>query len=268
MSYIKKKGNNTNINSNTVSDYNNQTMNNNDINNDTQTSYISPSILTIPPEIFAEISINLSPIDLISLSQVCNHLRSLLCSTSSQTTQAIWRASRLLFMPRLQMAPPDGMDEKSYIELNMLERGCQFCGHPDDTVKVIWVFRVRTCGVCLDGRTARYFDLAVKEDIPDHILAILPYTGNHADRLYWRDNVISAMQEYEKLTTEEDRHNWLVKKKLANVNRMSDATVREDALIEQEWNKNWRFIHSRMEIVLRKLQEQLNLLQDLAELSD
>ncbi|CAG8645997.1 8821_t:CDS:2, partial [Ambispora gerdemannii] len=195
----------------------------------------------------------------------CNLLRGLLCSPSSQTTQAIWRASRHLFMPRLQMAPPDGMDEKSYIELNMLERGCQFCGYSGDTVKVIWAFRVRTCKICLDGRTARYLELVTKENIPEIILTSLPYIGYYAERFYWRDSVISATQEYDKLASEEDQHSWLVMKKLENVHRMSDATVREDAILEQEWNKNWRFIHNRMENVLRKLQDQLNLLQDLSE---
>ncbi|RIA89932.1 hypothetical protein C1645_169983 [Glomus cerebriforme] len=117
-------------------------------------SKIPKNLTDIPNEIFVQICANLPPNDLFSLTLVCKKIKGLLCSPTSKDTQAIWRTSRIRFMRFLQSPPPCRMDEKSYIVLKQLEKGCQFC-HEKGFVKVYWEFRVRCCESCLDKYTMR-----------------------------------------------------------------------------------------------------------------
>src|SRR5687768_15996287 len=85
------------------------------------------SIVNLPPEIFAIFCVFLPPVDLLTLTQVCRKFRGYLCASNSFSTQQIWKESRLQFMPKEDMPPPKGMNEKQYVELLMTKRGCQFC---------------------------------------------------------------------------------------------------------------------------------------------
>jgi hypothetical protein len=113
-----------------------------------------PTLTSIPYDIFVQICNNLPPSDLLSLMLVCQEFKRLLCDPNSPQTQAIWRNSRTKFMRFLQSPPPSGMDEKSYIVLKQLGKGCQFC-HKMDFIKVYWEFRVRCCEQCLENYTMR-----------------------------------------------------------------------------------------------------------------
>ncbi|CAG8460769.1 5185_t:CDS:2 [Rhizophagus irregularis] len=119
-----------------------------------ETSISKKNLTDIPNEIFVQICANLPPSDLFSLTLVCKKLKGLLCSPGSKETQAIWRNSRMRFMRFLQSPPPHNMDEKSYIVLKQLDKGCQFCNEKG-YVKVYWEFRVRCCDLCLDDHTMR-----------------------------------------------------------------------------------------------------------------
>ncbi|KAG9285693.1 hypothetical protein G9A89_002260 [Geosiphon pyriformis] len=157
------------------------------------------------------------------------------------------------------------MNEKSYIRLNALEDGCQFCRiqHPV-LIKVYWAFRVRACKTCITVRTKGHNELLNIDKIPEYILNSLPYIGPYSTRLYWRSEVKSVWQEYSRLKCEEDKHDWLVEKKLDTSHRMTETTLREDTAMEQEWNKSWDFVHNRLRDVLRRLNEQLRLVEELA----
>jgi hypothetical protein len=115
---------------------------------------VNNSLTTIPNELFVQICANLPPSDLLSLTLVCKKFRDLLCSPNSTETQAIWRTSRMRFMKFLQLPPPRGMDEKNYIVLKQLEKGCQFC-RKTNFVRVYWEFRVRCCDSCLENNIMR-----------------------------------------------------------------------------------------------------------------
>lgn len=131
---------------------------NDDLQHQTRLTLETPiskkNLTDIPNEIFVQICANLPPSDLFSLTLVCKKLKGLLCSPGSKETQAIWRNSRMRFMRFLQSPPPHNMDEKSYIVLKQLDKGCQFCNEKG-YVKVYWEFRVRCCDLCLDEFTMR-----------------------------------------------------------------------------------------------------------------
>ena len=110
--------------------------------------------LSIPPEIFVKICEHLRPIDLYSLSRVCRRYHQFLCTKESSITQDVWKLSRISFMPTL-LAPPDGMDEHTYVNMILLEAGCQFCSRKVMPT-VHWTFRVRCCQKCLVKKTLRY----------------------------------------------------------------------------------------------------------------
>ena len=106
---------------------------------------------TLPPELFTKICAYLSPLDLLTLSQVCRKFREYLCAPNSFNTQQIWKESRLRFMPEEDMPPPEGMSEEKYVGLLMTERGCQFCKVKE--CEIFWQFEVRCCWDCLKNET-------------------------------------------------------------------------------------------------------------------
>ena len=105
------------------------------------------SITKFPVELFIEICWFLPPDDLFSLSQVCRKFRGYLCTENSSQTQLIWKNSRLQFIPERRKSPPEGMNEKKYVELLMENRGCQICKR-SKKCKIYWVFEVRCCEAC------------------------------------------------------------------------------------------------------------------------
>ena len=49
------------------------------------------------------------------------------------------------------MPPPEGMSEEKYVELLMMEQGCQFC--KVKKCRIYWQFGVRCCWDCLKNNT-------------------------------------------------------------------------------------------------------------------
>ncbi|RIA99421.1 hypothetical protein C1645_357053 [Glomus cerebriforme] len=110
---------------------------------------ISVVITNFPPELFIEFCKLLSPDDLFRLSQVCRKFRNYLYAPNSSTTQQIWKNSRIKFMPEETMPPPEGMIEKTYVELLMINRGCQICNKRNKECKIYWGIEIRCCNDCL-----------------------------------------------------------------------------------------------------------------------
>jgi hypothetical protein len=110
------------------------------------------SIISFPPEIFAKFCTFLPPADLLSLSQVCHKFHGYLHAPKSFSTQQIWKTSRLQFMAKEDMPPPEGMSEEKYVELLMRERGCQFCKWSNHS-EIYWEFGVRCCFLCFIRKT-------------------------------------------------------------------------------------------------------------------
>src|SRR3954471_12930195 len=95
--------------------------------------------MNISPELFIEICSFLPPADLFTLSQVCRKFRGYLCAPNSFSTQKIWKESRLQFMLKEDMPPPEGMSEEKYVVLLMTERGCQICNR-SKKCRIYWEF--------------------------------------------------------------------------------------------------------------------------------
>uniref|UniRef100_A0A1D1Y2Q2 Tyrosinase n=1 Tax=Anthurium amnicola TaxID=1678845 RepID=A0A1D1Y2Q2_9ARAE len=182
-----------------------------------ETSISKKNLTDIPNEIFVQICANLHPNDLFSLTLVCKKLKGLLCSPGSKDTQAIWRTSRMAFMEFLRAPPPFKMDEKSYIVLKQLEKGCQFC-REKNFVKVYWEFRVRCCELCLDENTMSRDKLFIDHCIPSEIFRTLPHIFRDASHYYWKKDVTNATYEFYNLRNEE-KQDW-VEQNEEIVNRM------------------------------------------------
>ncbi|CAB5362964.1 unnamed protein product [Rhizophagus irregularis] len=67
----------------------------------------------------------LPPSDLFILSQVCRKFYGYLCVPTSSTTQQIWKESYSRYIPKENIPQPKGMKTTKYVELLMMERGCQ-----------------------------------------------------------------------------------------------------------------------------------------------
>ncbi|CAI2166826.1 9532_t:CDS:2 [Funneliformis geosporum] len=195
--------------------------------------------ITLPPEMFINICQNLPPVDLLSLARACKRFNGFLSAEASMTTQEIWKASREMFLPYLQLPPPDGMTERQYVRL-VLERGCQFCGKTKIR-KVYWEFLVRCCEVCLKKKTLRKED--IKQDYflnekADDVLAGLAYipswhrrawdrgTKNRPSSLYWTKDFLAANEEYQKVP-HTLRIEWIRKKREEGDAKMKEAVKRK-----------------------------------------
>ncbi|PKC62671.1 hypothetical protein RhiirA1_443777 [Rhizophagus irregularis] len=123
----------------------------------------------IPPEIFAKFCTFLSPNDLFNLSQVCRKFRGYLYAPNSFSTQQIWKISRLQFMPKEDMPPPEGMSEEKYVRLLITERGCQICKKTKEC-KIYWEFEVRCCEKCFLKKTSSSLSQPLPSDPPSQPL--------------------------------------------------------------------------------------------------
>src|SRR5688572_8707801 len=122
---------------------------------------MTPKFVNLPPELFAKFCSFLSPADLFTLSQVCRKFRGYLCAPNSFATQQIWKESRLEFMPKEDMPPPEGMSEEKYAVLLMAERGCQICKQTKEC-KIYWEFTIRCCKKCFYKSAIRYIFTSFK----------------------------------------------------------------------------------------------------------
>ncbi|CAG8493509.1 6517_t:CDS:2 [Dentiscutata heterogama] len=143
-----------------------KTHTNNTTTHTTSTPTNSLTTTIIPPELYIKICEYLTPDDLFSLSQVSKYFRNLLCSTSA-ATQAIWRNSRLRYLiyPRCP-APPDGMDERQYVIITNLAIRCH------------------------EYRLINHYK------IPKDSLCGLTYTAPCNYKIYWKDDIRTAQENY------------------------------------------------------------------------
>ncbi|CAB4377935.1 unnamed protein product [Rhizophagus irregularis] len=167
------------------------------------------TIINLPPELFAKFCTFLSPADLLSLSQVCRKFRGYLCAPNSSTTQQIWKESRLQFIPKEDMPPPEGMNEEKYVLLLMTERGCQIC-KKNKECKIYWEFEVRCCKSCFTVNTISK-DI-IKTKYSQEFLDIIPYRHHVGffdnEILYWEKQIDLIYSKYCNLP-KENLQSWL-----------------------------------------------------------
>ncbi|CAG8445237.1 14715_t:CDS:2 [Funneliformis caledonium] len=185
----------------------------------------------LPSEIFVEICRFLSPWELDSVSFVCRKFRVLLTCPSSLTTMHIWRTSRksTIFFPQLPL--PEGINERDYCLISMLERGCQFCSDKLDYVRIYWIFRVRSCWACLMIRTKR---ISQRESVPD-FAAGLPFATIREEgmfgyecKAFWKSDFELAEVEFSNIKKSE-RMKWIEEKRANREHLLTDALERDNA---------------------------------------
>ncbi|CAB4467562.1 hypothetical protein RhiirA5_501494 [Rhizophagus irregularis] len=179
-------------------------------NNIKNISKVQSLIISLPPEIFIIICSFLPPNDLCSLSQVCFKFHEYLCTSNSSTTQQIWKESRLKFMPKETMPPPEGMIEKKYVELLIIERGCQICKRKTEC-NIYWGLEVRCCEKCLIKNCITQDKLYMKK-FPREFIDILPYSYFNCEYYYWKKQLDITYPQYCNLL-EENKQCWLDDKK-------------------------------------------------------
>ena len=112
----------------------------------------TPVVITnASPELFIKICSYLPPADLFTLSKVCRKFRGYLFAPNSLATQQIWKESRLQFMSKEDIPPPEGMSEEKYVELLMMEQGCQICKRVKEC-RIYWEFEIRCCEKCFSKK--------------------------------------------------------------------------------------------------------------------
>ncbi|CAG8585847.1 8924_t:CDS:2 [Ambispora gerdemannii] len=201
----------------------------------TSTTLSSFSVVNhLSPEIFVAIVRDLSPADLLNLTFVCKLYREYLCSPNSSMTQEIWRRSRLCYYPSLSLPPPEGMDEKSYLEFARLREDCQLCGRVVNLV-VHWAFRLRCCDRCLKTNIKCEREICDYFCTPEEKRAILqglPYIEIRSERFYWKYQWTLA--EYRYISCHPRKKSlWLDQQKLSTLKIMDDAKSRMQSSITQ-----------------------------------
>jgi len=195
----------------------NENINNNNVNNNNHNGSTFASnrnsvslLLSISDEVFYNICKRLPPNDLFTLASVCKKFKRLLSfgDSNNKFVQETWMISRQRFLKYLQMPPPVGMNEASYIILRQLDKGCQFC-HERGFVRIYWEFRVRCCSFCLDKKTLRHDQLYINYLIPNEVLDILPFINYGASQIYWTDEVFSTYERYKTIVCIDELQKWL-----------------------------------------------------------
>ncbi|GBC23130.2 hypothetical protein GLOIN_2v1868709 [Rhizophagus irregularis DAOM 181602=DAOM 197198] len=198
--------------------------------------------INLPPEIFIEVCSFLSPAELITLSQVCRVFRGYLCAPNSLTTQEIWKKSRLQFIPKEDIPPPKGMSEEKYVQLLMIERGCQVCKRIKEC-KIYWEFAIRCCHKCYSIKTVTRFELT-RINCPTEFISILPYTHVGfivCSKYYWIEQVDLAYYHYYNLSKSKKKI-WLKNRKRifdSIMNYVKQRELREYK--ERSFFRNWFF---------------------------
>ncbi|RIA99424.1 hypothetical protein C1645_857132 [Glomus cerebriforme] len=187
----------------------------------------------IPPELFIDICSFLPPADLLSLSQVCRKFHGYLRAPNSLATQQIWKESRLQFIPNEDLPPPEGMSEEKYVELLMMERGCQICKR-NKKCKIHWVFAVRCCKQCFSNKATCWYTLNLI-NCPLEFVDVMPYTYNAGygtcKRYYWIEQIDHAYSQYYSLS-KKMKKSWLNDKKHIFVSLM-EYSMKRDVLKEK-----------------------------------
>ncbi|PKC70625.1 hypothetical protein RhiirA1_500550, partial [Rhizophagus irregularis] len=188
----------------------------------------------IPTETFINICQFLTPWDLVSISLVCRKFRDYLTCPTSSTTMDVWRISRTntIFFP--QLSPPEGLNERDYCKIVMLEKGCQFCAEKSNDVRIYWIFRVRSCWDCLMERVEY---IPQGQSIPDFTAGLLFETFRMHGmfgpeyKVFWKSDYKLSEIEFSKVK-ESEREKWIEEKNLKCKSLMEDAFKRRK--IDQE----------------------------------
>ncbi|RHZ80931.1 hypothetical protein Glove_130g170 [Diversispora epigaea] len=169
----------------------------------------------IPPEIFIEICLQLSPKDLYTLSTVCKYFRNMLWSTST-TTQTIWESSRTQFLSYPKLPPPFDMTEQEYIWLTILPKNCQLCSKPyKPYLYDIWPSRIIACEVCFRQNTIHTIKDERPRSIPKELFGCIPYTRFFYYEIfiiYWIPDIECTKLEYNSLD-ESQKIDWVKERK-------------------------------------------------------
>ncbi|CAG8704903.1 15950_t:CDS:2 [Racocetra fulgida] len=143
-------------------------------------------LLSLTPEILAEICENLPPQDLYTLTTVCKKLRNFLWATSG-CTQQIWRKSRSLLPVSkfsCSLSPPKGISED--LRNNI----------PEEVLSCLPNIN--------DIKPSNFFE---------NCLVTLPGPGiRDQNPYYWTTDVYKACREYNELNANE-RKKWVEKRK-------------------------------------------------------
>ncbi|KAG9287602.1 hypothetical protein G9A89_019663 [Geosiphon pyriformis] len=187
---------------------------------------------TIPLNLFQEICKFLSGDDLLVLSQVNKAFQKILCNEDeSPLFEAIWKENRLNFLPHLKLPPPPNLNEKVYVNLGRLDRGCQFC-QKSEGVKIHWEFQQKIYGK--DSPEVK----AIRE-----ICKILPhqYSPKSNDKRWWIPDINSAKFELEKLKSKNQFELWKLLRLLNSSDRMIDVAYRSLEADERNFDNEINF---------------------------
>ncbi|CAG8484710.1 11962_t:CDS:2, partial [Ambispora gerdemannii] len=231
-----------------------------------------PTLMNVPPEIFANICEYLEPPELFALSSTCRKYHDYLCSEESGVTQQIWKNSRIMFLPLLTEPPLEGMDQRRYTALLILQRTCQICGKTQYEKPVPF-----------------QLDLA-KEKMPRQILAAVPHmtasphmpstsymlrvedtrcsktyvstinTKIHVlNRLhvYWRPDIIKLVKKCQAMKPK-DRQAWLQQQSTEMTSKMQDFQRRRTAYSQEILRKAEETRQNRLARALESLKNELN----------
>ncbi|CAI2165875.1 4559_t:CDS:2 [Funneliformis geosporum] len=178
---------------------------------------------TLPNEILIEICRYLSPSDLYNLTLVCKRFRNLLWNKTNESTQLIWRISRLNFIPHLKLPCPEGMSEQKYVWLMQLLDKCMFCEERNKwKLSMYWEFKMYCCQRCLAQRTVSRDTLIKEWEISEKLLTcIVPLPPNaQRPQLFLMKQVTQTIKEYKKLSITK-KENW-IKRKQKEINNLKD----------------------------------------------
>lgn len=160
-------------------------------------------VLDLPVELWQQIFLHLSPIDLARCVRVCRTLKTYLTESKASPatnkaeakdfskvrvfdSEAIWAHSRKTLHPNMPR-PLSRLTELQMLQL-IGNKMCQFCGrapsqlHPTspfncgpgaEGVRVFWPFGIRSCGKCIEDNTLKVCDVS-----PFYVLfTYSPFTG-------------------------------------------------------------------------------------------
>nr|CAG8459569.1 15919_t:CDS:2 [Entrophospora candida] len=133
---------------------------------------------SLPIELLTEIFLYLPPETLYNLTLVCRKLRDILWSKTLDSTQYIWRTSRIINHPKI-LKTPKNMSEQQYIWLKIIVLKCQYCNHYMKNelmcgIGIYWEFKLFSCDNCIKLNTISYEKLINEWKIPQKLLYCLP----------------------------------------------------------------------------------------------
>ncbi|PPQ99540.1 hypothetical protein CVT24_005330 [Panaeolus cyanescens] len=188
----------------------------------------------MPIDVLFEIFSHLHPYDLLKLARTTKDYRKLLLDRHSVT---LWKAAcqNLDGLPE----PFEGMCLPAWVNL-LFYPHCHYCSRVAHTIE--WTFQIRICSHCTPnylGKTRAYYYMVPSKlsNLPFPFRVIhenmIPsrHSNNHREILYLQSEQDAVCAEYEKLETDDERLQFIAKKK-AHVQK-----IKEHVLLCREWEK-------------------------------